>query len=545
MITSGLQILVATPASANNPVGSIQFANNGSLKYSAGAPGSQNTTIEFWMKQTSTGGIQRIFTTSWSFGQNNITIRTNGSTCLIASVANVEIVQTSGTNYTCPTVNVWHHVALVGLGTTWNLYEDGMLARTSSWGDANKPNITDSDAFIGGWEGSERFNGHVSNFRYVIGTAVYTSNFSSPGSPLAATQSAGSSGINAITSGTTVLLNTRYDNTLSTAQVDTSGNTRTPTIYGTPIASSESPPISVACSGGGSFTIANNVVTSSTLDCAGAVVIPEGVTSIADSAFSRLSKTAEEQSRITSVTISNSVTSVGTLAFAHNTHNSSLTIGSGLTTILNSAFYNNLAIRSLVIPSNVTTISNFAFANIPLTSLTLNEGLTTIGANTFINTNFTKLVIPNSVTSIGAATFAGNKLEEISIGTGVTALPNRVFDNSSKLKYLTIPSGITSLGSNVFVGYAKSTYIHCGTSLSSAALNTAGLTSSTKVCPAVPGPPIIETATLASDTSATVTFTAPQHSGGSVITSYTAVSSPDSIAASVNQSGSGSIKKRR
>ena len=541
MITSGLQALVTTPASATNPVGSIQFANNGSLKYSASAPGSQNTTIEFWMKQTSTGGIQRIFTTSWSFGLNNITIRTNNSNCLIASVANVEIVQTSGTNYTCPTVNVWHHVALVGLGTTWNLYVDGMLARTSSWGDANKPNITDSDAFIGGWEGSERFNGHVSNFRYVIGTAVYTSNFSSPGSPLAATQSAGSSGINAITSGTTVLLNTRYDNTLSTAQVDTSGNTRTPTIYGTPIASSESPPISVACSGGGSFTIANNVVTSSTLDCAGAVVIPEGVTSIADSAFSRLSKTAEEQSRITSVTISNSVTSVGTLAFAHNTHNSSLTIGSGLTTILNSAFYNNLAIRSLVIPSNVTTISNFAFANIPLTSLTLNEGLTTIGANTFINTNFTKLVIPNSVTSIGAATFAGNKLEEISIGTGVTALPNRVFDNSSKLKYLTIPSGITSLGSNVFVGYAKSTYIHCGTSLSSAALNTAGLTSSTKVCPAVPGPPIIETATLASDTSATVTFTAPQHSGGSAITSYTAVSSPDSIAASVNQSGSGSI----
>jgi hypothetical protein len=265
------------------------------------------------------------------------------------------------------------------------------------------------------------------------------------------------------------------------------------------------------------------------------------VTSIATSAFSRIGKTTLEQSRITSVTISNSVTSIGISAFASNTDNSSLTIGSGLTTILNGAFNNNFALRTLVFPSNVITISGNAFQNIPLTSLTLNEGLTTIEANAFAGSKFKKLVIPNSVTTIGNAAFAINQIEELSIGTGVTALPTRVFDNSSKLQYLTIPSGITSLGENVFVGYSKSTYIHCGTSLSSAALSTAGLTSSTKVCPAVPGPPIIETATLASDTSATVTFTAPQHSGESVITSYTAVSSPDSIAASVNQSGSGSI----
>jgi hypothetical protein len=55
MITSGLQILATTPASATNPVGSLQFSGNGSMVYSTGAPGSQNTTIEFWMKQTSTG----------------------------------------------------------------------------------------------------------------------------------------------------------------------------------------------------------------------------------------------------------------------------------------------------------------------------------------------------------------------------------------------------------------------------------------------------------------------------------------------------------
>jgi hypothetical protein len=248
MITSGLQILVTTPALATNPVGSIQFDGNDSMVYSTGAPGSQNTTIEFWLKQTSTGGIQRIFTTSWSFGPSNVTIRTGGNTCLIAAVANVELSLTAGTNYSCPTLNAWHHIALVGLGTTWKLYVDGTLARTSSWSEASKPNITDGDAWIGGWMDRERFSGYVSNFRYVIGTAVYTSNFTPPSPPLAATQSAGGSGVGSISSGTTLLLNTRYNNTLATAQADTSGNGRTPTLYGTPVASSESPPIAAPSS---------------------------------------------------------------------------------------------------------------------------------------------------------------------------------------------------------------------------------------------------------------------------------------------------------
>jgi hypothetical protein len=165
---------------------------------------------------------------------------------LVVAVANIELSLTAGTNYSCPTQNAWHHIALVGLGTTWKLYVDGTLARTSSWSEASKPNITDGDAWIGGWMGNERFSGYVSNFRYVIGTAVYTSNFTPPSPPLAATQSAGGSGVASISSGTTLLLNTRYNNTLATAQADTSGNARTPYYQnGTPVASSESPPIPV------------------------------------------------------------------------------------------------------------------------------------------------------------------------------------------------------------------------------------------------------------------------------------------------------------
>ncbi len=60
------------------------------------------------------------------------------------------------------------------------------------------------------------------------------------------------------------------------------------------------------CSGGGTFTIANDVVTGHT-GCKGAVIIPDGVTSIGDDAF----KAAE----VTSIVIPDSVTSIGLQAF--------------------------------------------------------------------------------------------------------------------------------------------------------------------------------------------------------------------------------------
>jgi uncharacterized repeat protein (TIGR02543 family) len=249
LISASFTSLQISSASAANPVGSINFGNySGSLKFWPGAPGSQNTTIEFWMKQTGTGNLQRIYTTSWSFAANNITIRSGGTGCIEANVANHSLQKPGGTDYSCPSLNVWHHIALVGLGTTWKFYVDGNLALTrstwtltSGWADPTKPNITDSSGSIGGWENQERFAGYISNFREVIGTAVYTSDFTPVNPPLTSTQSAGSSGINAITSGTTILLNTLYDGTLATAQADTSGNALTPGIYGTPVASNDTP----------------------------------------------------------------------------------------------------------------------------------------------------------------------------------------------------------------------------------------------------------------------------------------------------------------
>lgn len=59
--------------------------------------------------------------------------------------------------------------------------------------------------------------------------------------------------------------------------------------------------------------------------------------------------------------------------------------------------------------------------------------------------------------------------------------------------------------------------------------------------PFVPGAPTIGTATATGSTTATVAFTAPASNGGSVITSYTATSSPAGGTGTLSQAGSGTI----
>lgn len=67
-------------------------------------------------------------------------------------------------------------------------------------------------------------------------------------------------------------------------------------------------------------------------------------------------------------------------------------------------------------------------------------------------------------------------------------------------------------------------------------LNFVGVSATT-----VPGAPTIGTATATAYNTATVAYTAPANNGGSVITSYTATSSPSGITGTLSQAGSGTI----
>lgn len=113
----------------------------------------------------------------------------------------------------------------------------------------------------------------------------------------------------------------------------------------------------------------------------GAVKIKEGTTLIADGAFSISS--LKYHNNITSVTIPNTVVTIGNFAFS-DCH----------------------ALKKIIIPKSVKSIGNSAFYNCEnLSKLTLSNGVQTIGNNAFYNTGLKSVVIPASVKKIGDKAF--------------------------------------------------------------------------------------------------------------------------------------------
>jgi hypothetical protein len=84
------------------------------------------------------------------------------------------------------TVNAWTHLALVRSSQTFKLYINGALDTTFA-ATAASLNGLDKIEIGRNQDGSvPDFNGYISDFRYVKGTAVYTSNFTPPTAPLTA-----------------------------------------------------------------------------------------------------------------------------------------------------------------------------------------------------------------------------------------------------------------------------------------------------------------------------------------------------------------------
>jgi hypothetical protein len=177
-----------SPAAAYTPAaygGSGYF--NGSTDYisatygSAFLLGTNNFTIEFWVyfssvafnqtvavQNNSSSNLNWVFYTT-SAGTLNYYLSSNGATYNIASAALIGSIS----------ANTWYHVALVRNGSVFTPYLNGVAGTTTTnsaalfgstspltLGASNVPNTY--------------FNGYISNFRMVNGTAVYTGAFTPP-----------------------------------------------------------------------------------------------------------------------------------------------------------------------------------------------------------------------------------------------------------------------------------------------------------------------------------------------------------------------------
>jgi hypothetical protein len=161
---------------------------------------------------------------------------------------------------------------------------------------------------------------------------------------------------------------------------------------------------------------------------------------------------------LVSITIPNSVTSIGSSAFSGCTSLTSVEIGDSVTSIGSSAFYNCDSLTSVVIPDSVTSIGNGTFSSCnSLTSIQIPDSVVSIGDLAFSEcTSLTSITIPDSVTSIGNGTFSGcRSLENVTIPNSVISIGDSAFYDCDSLTIIEIPNSVTSLGSHAFYGCSK------------------------------------------------------------------------------------------
>ena len=157
------------------------------------------------------------------------------------------------------------------------------------------------------------------------------------------------------------------------------------------------------------------------------VMIPEGVTDIADGAF-------EGNRLITSVELPSTLKSIGERAFKGCSALNNVLLPTGLVYIGPNAFEDCDSLESIEIPAGVRVISNYAFYNCDsLKRVVLHEGLEVIGDGSFVYSYMlTEIALPSTLTSIGADAF---------IGMGA---------NAHTEHSIVIPSGVSTIGQNAF-----------------------------------------------------------------------------------------------
>lgn len=190
----------------------------------------------------------------------------------------------------------------------------------------------------------------------------------------------------------------------------------------------------------------------------GPYLIPSGVTSIGDGAFTGCK-------RLTEITLPNTVTNIGTDAFAGCTGLTNVILPAGVVNIGPVAFYGCTGLLTVSIPATVTNMGADAFFGCSsLAAFGVNEQNPVFGSidGVLFNRAFTTLIqcprgkaatyaIPNGVTQIGDWAFRGcGGLTNITLPGGVSSIGSGAFSFCAGLTAITIPGSMTKIGIDAF-----------------------------------------------------------------------------------------------
>ena len=190
------------------------------------------------------------------------------------------------------------------------------------------------------------------------------------------------------------------------------------------------------------------------------VTIPNSITSIGPAAFMGCKKLPQ-------VKLPDSLTSIEDSVFMECSALTSITIPSSIKTIGKRAFYNCQSLSSVVIPNSVTTIGEAAFFMCyNLTSIEIPNSVTLIQRYAFSRCkSLTSIEIPSSTNKIGDSVFSGcTSLESVVINNcinGNMILGEYEFSGCTSLKSITIPNNVTSIRATAFVDCSSLTSIIC------------------------------------------------------------------------------------
>jgi hypothetical protein len=152
--------------------------------------GNTDFTIECWVYPTLLTGSQYgrpiICLTIVPYGVRLVLrYAINGSTYNIYGFNGSAYLGTGGTNFGTPILHTWTHIALVRNSNTFTVFINGI----SAFSTLNAISLTGyTTGYVGYYQDGTTplFNGYMSNIRIIQGTALYTTNFSVPTSPLTA-----------------------------------------------------------------------------------------------------------------------------------------------------------------------------------------------------------------------------------------------------------------------------------------------------------------------------------------------------------------------